>query len=121
MSIGSRIKEQRIKLRLNQTDFAKKIDISLDYLRSLETNRRTPSIDLLIKLSEECDCSVDYILGLDQPASWEKITLAGGYEIANELSRTATTDLQRLKAAKLLKDLDRIRDELIQTYGPEAE
>lgn len=71
MSIGARIKEQRTKQALTQPELAHRLDMSLDSIKKLETNRVNPSIETLTKLSDLFGCSTDYLLGKDSFAAPE--------------------------------------------------
>lgn len=62
MSIGSRIKEQRNKINLTQQELAERIELSLNMIKRLETNRVKPSIETLDKLSTLFEVSTDYLL-----------------------------------------------------------
>ena len=61
---------QKIKLlrkdnSLTQSDLADKLNCSLSKIGMLETNKRDPTKDDLIMLSNIFNISVDYLLGLD--------------------------------------------------------
>lgn len=56
--ISKRIKEERKKLNLTQEELAEKINMSYKYLSNIERNVDKPSLDLLIRLSEELKISV---------------------------------------------------------------
>ena len=56
--ISKRIKEERIKLNLTQEELAEKIGMSYKYLSNIERGVDKPSLDLLIRLSEELRISV---------------------------------------------------------------
>ena len=60
--IGLRIKELRLKKKVNQTDYAKILGISRAALWQIETGKINPSLDLLYKISDEHNISIDYIL-----------------------------------------------------------
>jgi transcriptional regulator with XRE-family HTH domain len=62
-TIGEKIKEQRKKLGITQPELAKGLELSLDMIKKLETNRREPSIETLKKLSEYFNVPIDYIVG----------------------------------------------------------
>jgi putative transcriptional regulator len=49
------IKEMRNKKGLKQYEAAKKLNISKDYLSALENNKKTPSLNLIYKMSELYD------------------------------------------------------------------
>lgn len=63
MSFGDNLKKIRQDCNLTQEELAKKIDTSRSNIANYENNKNMPSIDVLSKLSEILDCSVDYLLG----------------------------------------------------------
>ncbi|MGU8337130.1 helix-turn-helix domain-containing protein [Clostridium perfringens] len=58
-----RIKEERIKLGLNQEEFGKMINVSKQAVSGWENGYRTPDVETLEKLAELLNCSVDYLIG----------------------------------------------------------
>lgn len=63
MSFGNNLKKIRQDCNLTQEELAKKIDTSRSNIANYENNKNMPSIDVLSKLSEILDCSIDYLLG----------------------------------------------------------
>lgn len=64
--IGTRIAELRKKLNLTQNELADKLMISNKAVSKWESNYGAPSLEMLIKLHEVLNCSLDYlILGED--------------------------------------------------------
>ena len=51
---------------MTQEDLAKKINTSRSNIANYENNKNMPSVDILEKLSEALNCSVDYLLGKSQ-------------------------------------------------------
>lgn len=60
--MGSRIKEQRKKLKLTQEETAEKLEISVKHFSEVERGLTGLSIDNLIKLSNLFGISIDYIV-----------------------------------------------------------
>ena len=54
-----KIREQR---NINQLKVAKDLDITQESISKYETNRAMPSSNVLIKLADYFNCSVDYLL-----------------------------------------------------------
>ena len=52
---------------LNGTAFARRLGISPQHLANIETGRSSPSRDLLVRIADELDVSVDYLLGRGEP------------------------------------------------------
>ena len=62
MSFGKKINELRKKHKLTQKELAKRVGC-LDTQRShYENDKMTPSIDVIIKLSEVFEVSIDYLV-----------------------------------------------------------
>ncbi len=58
----NRIKELREENDWTQTDLSKKLDCAISSVAMYEKEDRKPSLEVLVKLSEIFDCSIDYIL-----------------------------------------------------------
>lgn len=63
MSFGSNLKKIRQDSDLTQEELAKRIDTSRSNIANYENDKNMPSIDILEKLSEIFNCSIDYLLG----------------------------------------------------------
>ncbi|MGE7840078.1 helix-turn-helix domain-containing protein [Lysinibacillus sp. NPDC093712] len=61
--IGSRIKEQRKKLRYTQLQLAQKISVSPQVISNWERGYTEPSADDIARLSITLSCPSDYLLG----------------------------------------------------------
>ena len=59
----NRIKILREELRMTQQELADKLGGAKSSVAMYENEDRKPSLEILIKLSEIFDCSIDYILG----------------------------------------------------------
>ena len=59
---GIRIKEARMTLGLSQEAFAEQLDIGRVHLAKIEVGMRTPSLELLIQISELSGFSLDFLL-----------------------------------------------------------
>ncbi len=62
MTLGQRIKEHRQVLGITQRDLANTTQITLQHISAIEQNKRTPSLPLLIKLSQHLYVSLDYLV-----------------------------------------------------------
>jgi transcriptional regulator with XRE-family HTH domain len=60
--IGKRIKEVRTAKKMPQMLLAEKCDISVSYLSYIECGRKTPSLEVIIKIARELDTTVDSLL-----------------------------------------------------------
>ena len=59
----NRIKMLREEFNFTQQDLANKLECSKSVIGLYESETRKPSMEVLLKLSEIFDCSIDYILG----------------------------------------------------------
>ena len=60
-----RIKELRLALKLNQVQFAWKLNITKQCVSKWENAEIQPSVDMLRKIAETFSVSTDYLLGLE--------------------------------------------------------
>lgn len=66
MEIGSRIKEQREFKNWSQDELAEILNISRQSISKWELNKVYPSIDMLIKMSDLFDVSLDELIKGDK-------------------------------------------------------
>lgn len=71
----NRIKQLREENDITQEELAKKLNLSSKGIVSMyEKEDRKPSLEILVKLSEIFNCSIDYILGKSDIRNPEKTT-----------------------------------------------
>ncbi len=63
--LEERLKTLRESNEKSQLEVCTALNIEQSTLANYESGRRTPKIDILIKLAEYYNCSVDYLLGLE--------------------------------------------------------
>lgn len=68
----NRIKILREELNMTQQELADKLDGAKSTVAMYEKGDRKPSMEVLLKLSEIFDCSIDYILGKSDIRNPEK-------------------------------------------------
>lgn len=95
----NRIKSLREEFNYTQQDLAQKLDCSKSVIGLYESETRKPSMEVLIKLSEIFNCSIDYILGKSDIRNPEEIknishANAGGLD-TNGLDEEDLLELQR--------------------------
>lgn len=61
--LPDRLKEARIRINLSRKEVAEHFGISSSIIAGYETGYRTPSTEVLIKLSGLYQCSLDYLVG----------------------------------------------------------
>lgn len=64
MDISTRIKKERLNLKLTQKKLAKQLGISQKTVSSYERGKCIPPIDILKKLAETFNVTTDYLLGI---------------------------------------------------------
>lgn len=102
----NRIKFLREELHMTQQELADKLDGAKSTVAMYEKGDRKPSMEVLLKLSEIFDCSIDYILGKSDIRNPEKtqedpLGLAKiGFSMDNY---TPPTDTQREQIKGLLE------------------
>jgi len=77
---GYRLRELRENKELTQTQVAKRLGLSKTTISGYENNIKTPSLDVLVKLSTLYGVSSDYILGLEN----RKLLQIDGLTISQE-------------------------------------
>lgn len=61
MSIGTRIKEQRLSLKLTQEELANRIGATKGAIANYENGVSSPKLDLMYKLFDALDCDANYL------------------------------------------------------------
>jgi len=60
--LGKRIREERLKLNLTQSQLAESIDISDTYIGQIERGERSLTLDTLVRLVNRLGVTIDYLL-----------------------------------------------------------
>ena len=63
---GENLKSLRSKKGLSQTQLATKLWLNKSIISAYENEQRSPSLDVLIKLSYEFNVSIEYLLGIER-------------------------------------------------------
>lgn len=58
-----RIKEERLRLNLNQEELGNKAGLSKQTISHYERGTKNPTVETISKLADIFDCSIDYLLG----------------------------------------------------------
>ena len=61
-TVGERIKLARQKKKLNQQHLAEKLGVKTSTVGSYEIGRSNPSLEILAKISDECEVSIDWLV-----------------------------------------------------------
>ncbi len=62
MKVGSVIQEIRRKKNISQGDLAKQLNVSQTYLSQIESDKKTPSMDLLQEISDALKIPTYYLM-----------------------------------------------------------
>lgn len=84
MSIGSRIREYRLKRGFTQSQMADKLDMTESNFSSYERDKSTPPISKILDISLILDVSVDYLLertDIPQKVELSSDDMAEGYAV----------------------------------------
>ncbi len=100
MSIGNRIKDLRTKLKMTQTDLAKKVGLSYIQVGRYETQKSKPSSEILQKLAAALETTADYLMN-------------GG---SGEVVSAQLTDKELLSQFKEVEKLNKEDKYLIKTF-----
>ena len=65
VDFGQRLKELRVQAGMTQLQLAQRMGVTKSVVSFYELQERTPSTDILVKLSGIFKVSTDYLLGLD--------------------------------------------------------
>lgn len=112
MLFSERLRELRAEKKLTQIELEKKTGLSNGCIAMLEINKREPSGNTLIALSNFFECSIDYLLGreddlgnvvvqsTDPPISAEEKQLLENFRaLPDDLKHRANNYLQSLSDA----------------------
>ena len=94
--IMNRIKQLREENNWTQLELSKKMNCAMSSIAMYENETRKPSMEVLIKLSEIFDCSIDYILG------------------KSDIRNPENTNLDKLQIGLSTKDYSNISDEQLK-------
>lgn len=62
---NKRLREMRMKRHFTQQRLADLLEIALRSYQCYETGTRTPNYELLVRIADTLDVSIDYLLGRD--------------------------------------------------------
>ena len=65
MDLGTKIKNIRYNNNISQEEMAKMLKINRNNLSRIETNKSLPTSEILLKIAELFNVSIDSLLGLD--------------------------------------------------------
>ncbi len=65
MDLGNKIKNIRYNNNISQVEMAKVLEINRNYLSRIETNKSLPTAEILTKLAENFNISIDSLLEIN--------------------------------------------------------
>ena len=65
MDLGTKIKNIRYNNNISQEEMAKVLKINRNYLSRIETNKSLPTAEVLTRLAQEFNISIDSLLGIN--------------------------------------------------------
>ena len=109
--LGNRIKKERENLNLSREDLGKKIGVSYSAIAMYEQGNREPNSEIILKMCEIFNCSIDYLMGKSNFRTNEE-------ELNNYLKTEIKDDLiNTLKKLELSKsDLEKAVTAFIENY-----
>ncbi len=108
--LKDRIKEERLKLGLNQDELGKRLSVSKQAISGWENGYRTPDVDTLSKLSDLFNCSTDYLLGkTDDPKNIVYSAVVDGDKVDLEFDKDYPHKLTPEEVEQLIKKLKEAR------------
>ncbi len=75
VSIGMRITQLRKRNNWSQTELAKKIRASREIVSRYERDESAPSVEILARLAEVFGVTADFLIGISEFASLDKLTV----------------------------------------------
>jgi len=99
MTFGEIIKQYRKFMNLTQKELAEKSDIAVGTLQQYELNKRKPQLDIIKRIADVLEISVDFLLGYNQgsiPLD-TKIEPLPDFEIAFRAYQKSLTDEEKEK------------------------
>lgn len=107
--IGDKIKEERLKRDMTQSELGKAIDVSPSTIGMYEQNRRQPDINTLGKIANYFNVTSDYLLGLtDDPNGEEEIVTIAAHHDGDEFTEEEKKEIEWFK--QLVLDRRKKRD-----------
>lgn len=100
---AKRLKELRKQKKITQTDFANYFNIATGTIGMWETGKREPDSEMLLRIADYFDCTIDYLLGNSDVTNTDDITFDdftfAFYDETKELSEIDKENL--LEMAKI--------------------
>lgn len=69
MTTGETIKSKRIERDITQSELADMVGVSKTYIYLIESDKKTPSLKMIVKISRALRYSVDELIGTEEKFS----------------------------------------------------
>jgi len=108
--LKDKLKLLRKSLDLTQGEIAEKLDVALTTYANWEQGTRHPDYDILIKLANMFDCTVDYLIGRTKDKNESLISPEKGQTLIVK-AKNANVSLEELEAyIEARKNIQNIKD-----------
>ncbi|MEB5758325.1 helix-turn-helix transcriptional regulator [Mammaliicoccus sciuri] len=108
--LNKNLKKYRNLKKLSQEEMAKKLDISRPAYTGYETGRRKPSLDMLYKISDILEVSIDDLSGIKK----EKINLLEDAEVLMFSDKEGWDELSDDRKKEIMRELSDLADFYIE-------
>ena len=108
LDIGSKIINLRKKANISQSELAKRVSVSRTIIGNYERNENTPSVDILLKIANEFDVSVDFLIGEGQLSTYDK-------EVLKRITAQLKKDVKFMANAQATKCIPYIKHKKLKT------
>ena len=122
MNFGQRLKLLREQNTVTQDELSKHLGVGRPTIAGYETKGKQPSFELLEKIADFFDVSIDYLLGRTDVKSSSELSVEedlDGYSISNkiskeinELSPESQEELKKLIELYKIRDMQKRNDEI---------
>lgn len=108
-SLSERIKEERLKKSINQPELAKILNVSKQTVSNWENGKRTPDADMIIRISDYFNVSIDYLLcKTDNPDAKVYSSNLDGNDIEIEINKNYPHNLTPEEVENLINQLKEV-------------
>lgn len=98
MLTGDKIREARKKAGITQLQLADKIYISESYIALIESNRRNPSMNVLTKIAEALNITIDHLVFNADSRTDDSFTSEWNSIIQNRMPNEIETALKMVRS-----------------------